>query len=53
VVLLNAGDYFTGTLWYTVYGWKMVSYFLGQMKHTAMVIVKIVIFAKRWFPQVH
>lgn len=37
VVYLSGGDYYQGTIWYTIYKWKVVSHFVNKLNHTAMV----------------
>lgn len=37
-IYLNAGDYFQGTLWYSIFRWNITSYFLNLLPADAMVI---------------
>lgn len=37
VIVLNAGDNFQGTLWYTLFKWNVTSTFMNMLNHTAMV----------------
>ncbi|RWS11647.1 hypothetical protein B4U79_11299, partial [Dinothrombium tinctorium] len=36
VLVLNAGDSFAGTLWYTLYKWKIVAEFVNLIRYDAM-----------------
>ncbi|XP_013420463.1 5'-nucleotidase-like [Lingula anatina] len=38
VVLLDAGDQFQGTLWFTIYKGMATSYFMNKLKYDAMVL---------------
>ncbi|XP_013774694.1 5'-nucleotidase-like [Limulus polyphemus] len=38
VIFLNGGDYFQGTLWYTVHRWKVVTDFVQRIDHDAMTL---------------
>ena len=38
-VFLAGGDYFQGTVWYTVHKYKAVAHFLNILNHDAMVSV--------------
>ena len=37
-IFLSGGDFFQGTIWYTIYKWKVVSYFTNFLNLTASVI---------------
>lgn len=37
VVYLSGGDYYQGTVWYTMYKWEVVSKYVNILNHTAMV----------------
>lgn len=37
-IYLHGGDFFQGTLWYTIHKWKVVSHFTNFLNLTAMVI---------------
>lgn len=36
-ILLNAGDNFQGTLWYTLYKWNVTQYFFNKLPFDAIV----------------
>ncbi|CAG7718559.1 unnamed protein product, partial [Allacma fusca] len=36
VVYLSGGDYYQGTIWYTIYKWKIISKYVNILNHTAM-----------------
>lgn len=36
VIFLNGGDYFQGTLWYSVHRWKVATDFVQRLDHDAM-----------------
>ncbi|XP_021964441.1 snake venom 5'-nucleotidase [Folsomia candida] len=36
VLYLSGGDYYQGTVWYTLYKWRVVSTFVNILNHTAM-----------------
>lgn len=36
VLYLSAGDYFQGTIWYTVHKWRAMAHFLNLVPHDAM-----------------
>lgn len=37
LILLNAGDNFQGTLWYTLYKWNVTQYFFNKLQFDAIV----------------
>lgn len=38
VLYLSAGDYFQGTIWYTVHKWRAMAHFLNLVPHDAMAL---------------
>ncbi|CAM1328026.1 Uncharacterised protein r2_g3700 [Pycnogonum litorale] len=38
VLFLNAGDYFQGTIWYSVLGWGPTAVFMNKLKYDAMAL---------------
>lgn len=42
-VYLNAGDNFQGSLWYTLGGWNVTSYFLNMLNADAIVSINDVL----------
>ncbi|XP_067124170.1 snake venom 5'-nucleotidase-like [Centruroides vittatus] len=38
VIFLNAGDYYQGTVWYTVHRWRAVAEFTNRLHHDAMAL---------------
>lgn len=38
-IYLHGGDFFQGTIWYTIHKWKVVSHFTNFLNLTAMVII--------------
>ena len=37
VIYVHGGDFFQGTIWYTIHKWKVVSHFSNYLNLTAMV----------------
>ena len=36
-IFIHGGDYFQGTIWYTIHKWRVVSHFVNRLNLTAMV----------------